>query len=334
MKYICSLSGLEFEAPLFHSIHLQAGRTYHQFFDTSQDSINSLYTSYLNNAYNPTESYMLFILLLKHTSLVQWNCPIRIPNEAERNWLVANHMQSLFRISNIMSSLEHPNFIAPSVLISAENCDLDTVKYWIDLWNEAYKDFLDGLERSNYLDSLRAKEKALEKFIKSPQIAPEKYAKFLATWASQAAYFPAHTADYWQEIIIRSHNLDKLVGIPLVDLEELLEHCEEYIDEYTHGSISSHALFMCLQESIKLKKEIFSAPIGTSFAIADTESAEHKLALDIISKAPSVAPERKDYPNEFAYRKALMSYKLSNRFITAQAVQPTTVTPLNTIESI
>lgn len=322
MKVICSLSGLEFETPLFKNLHIPVGETYHPFLDLPESKLNDLYSAWLNRSLTAEESYLLFVYLLKLSKLVLWRAPIQ-PEAASRDSLVACNMQKVFRISSLMASLDHPYFVAPQVIISEENCDLDTIGEWVILWQQAYADFIDGLADAQFHDALMTKQAALEKFIKSPQIPPEKYAHVLADWAAMAVNFPPYIAEYWKELIVRCHSLEDLISIPTVDLSELIEHCEQNLDEYTIGSIFSNTLYTCLSEAWERKHDFFGTKGKAGFIQIDTESQDHKATLEVIASAPVNEPTRNQYVSEFEYRKAIMSWRIATKYTmqTPQATQ-------------
>lgn len=312
MKIHCSLSGIAYSTDCF-AISLEAGHSYHPVFDVPASTLPDLYTSYLNQALSPVESYLVFCAMLKNTQLVQWRAPISY-NESKSASIIANHIQALFTISSKLSALQHPQFVAPKVIISSENNDLANVKYWILLWEEAYLDFIDGLAESQYYDALKKKESVLAKFLKSPQIPPERYANVLADWAALAAGFPENYSAYWKELIIKCHNADNIIKIPELHIRDLIEYCEENIDEYATGSIFSHALFTALSTGLDVVTDFYNLSGAHGFTQIDGHSPEQLLILEQIKAAPVAEPERHQYPNAFAFIKAKMAYQLAQRY--------------------
>lgn len=303
MKVTCSYSGVEFSIAEFNCLHsIPAGTHIHPIFSLDSKAIESLYTAYLNQQLNDTESYLLLIALLDRTTLMLYRHPIQPGNHYPQ--LTALYIERLYSISIRLQSIHHPEFAAPKVIISEENCDLINIKEWLIIWEEAYKDFRDGQAESAYRDSLQKKENALAKFIKSPQIPPEKYAHVLADWACLAANFPPGYIEYWKELIVSCYDFGKIIKAQQVHLEDLIEYCEENIDEFSCGSIFSNALFNCLQEGLSSLNDFYSV----GFTHLDASQAEQETLIKIIESAPSKEPMKSDYPNSFAYLKAKMAW--------------------------
>jgi len=303
MKITCSYSGVEFSAPEFPCLHsIPAGTHIHPIFSLDSKSIEYLYTQYLNSKLNSEESYLLLIALLDRTSLVLYRHPIAPGNHYSQ--LTALYIERLYSISARLQSIHHPALAAPRVIISEENCDLINIKEWIILWEEAYEDFKTGQMESAYRDSLHRKENALAKFIKSPQIPPEKYAHVLADWAALAANFPPEYTEYWKELIISCYDFGKIIQTQQIHLEDLIEYCEDNIDEFSCGSIFSNALFNCLQEGLSSLNDFYSV----GFSVLDSSQTEQETLIKIIESAPMQKPIKSDYPNSFAYLKAKMAW--------------------------
>lgn len=303
MKVTCSYSGVEFSIAEFNCLHsIPAGTHIHPIFSLDSSQIEQLYTAYLNQQLADTESYLLLIALLDRTSLMLYRHPIAPGNHYSQ--LTALYIERLYSISTRLSAIHHPEFAAPKVIISEENCDLINIKEWLIIWEDAYQDFKTGQVESAYRESLQKKENALAKFIKSPQIPPEKYAHVLADWACLAANFPPEYAEYWKELIVSCYDFGKIIKAQQVHLEDLIEYCEENIDEFFCGSIFSNALFNCLQEGLSSLNDFFTV----GFTHLDASQAEQDVLIKIIESAPSCEPERHNYPSSFAYLKARMAW--------------------------
>jgi len=303
MKITCSYSGVEFSIPEFHCLNsVPAGSHIHPIFSLDSKSIEYLYTQYLNSKLNDTESYLLLIALLDRTSLMLYRHPIKPGNHYAQ--LTALYIERLYSISVRLQAIHHPDFMAPKVIISEENCDLINIKEWIIVWEDAYQDFRDGQIESAYRDSLQKKENALAKFIKSPQIPPEKYAHVLADWAALAANFPPEYTEYWKELIVSCYDFGKIIKTQQLHLEDLIEYCEENIDEFSTGSIFSNQLFTCLQEGLSSLNDFYSL----GFTQLDASQAEQETIIKIIESAPAKEPVKSDYPNSFTYLKARMAW--------------------------
>lgn len=318
MKIQCSYSGIQYDVPLFSTVLIPEGETVHPIFSLTTENLNDLYTEYLIGALSPQESYLVFLTMLNNTRLILWRRPIDInsihPDKLTR--IIATYFQPLFSISTKLAACKHPNFLAPSVVISEENNDLDNVKEWIKLWETAYSDFVSGLSHSQFLDSLRKKEAALAKFIKSPQIPAEKYAHVLADWACLAASFPPICAPDWKDLIIKCYKFEEIITKDQCDLEDLIAHCESNINEYSTGSILSHALFTCLSEGLGKMQDFYGAKSSNSagFTQLDDSIPEQAIMLKMIESSAIEEPQQKDYQTKFEFIKAKMAWNAAQKY--------------------
>lgn len=303
MRITCSYSGIQFETPDFPCLPaIPAGSHIHPIFSLDAPEIESLYTAYLSRELSSTESYLLLIALLDRTTLMLYRRPIEPGNHYSQ--LTALYIERLYSVSSQLNTIHHPDFMAPKIIISEENCDLINIKEWIILWETALADFYGGLAESQYYDGLRKKENVLAKFIKSQHIPPEKYAHVLADWACLAANFPVEYEEYWKELIIACYDFGKIIKTQQIHLEDLIEYCEENIDEFSCGSIFSNALFNCLNEGLSNLNDFYSV----GFTHLDSNQAEQEAIIQIIANAPVKEPLRSEYSNSFAYLKAKMAW--------------------------
>ena len=113
------------------------------------------------------------------------------------------------------------------------------------------------------------------------------------------------------------HKCRIYIYIPSKDVQELLEHCEEYIDA---GSIYAHHLFKILKEGMKKQQGFLGLGDFTFSIISEDTSAEQANRIAIIQNAPTEAPRRIDYPSQFAYLKAKLAFEMAQNSA-AQIVQ-------------
>ncbi|WP_230679603.1 hypothetical protein, partial [Streptococcus pneumoniae] len=85
-----------------------------------------------NQQLSETESYLLLIALLDRTTLMLYRHPIAPGNHYSQ--LTALYIDRLYSVSSQLHSIYHPEFAAPKVILSEENCDLINIKEWILLW--------------------------------------------------------------------------------------------------------------------------------------------------------------------------------------------------------
>jgi len=309
MKITCSLSGLTYSVDYF-PLSIPAGQTYHPIFDISPDRLHTYYTAYCNGQLKQEEIYLLTLALLKSSELMVFRCPAAFsPISVQK---ATASIARVYKIVSLIQSIMVPSVSFPQIAITPETATLDNLGHWLKIWEDTYKDFLTGLAEDRYLDALKRKERALEKFLKSPNIPANRYSHILADWAESAFQFPDYISEYWREIINRCYNYDHINKIPAVDLDELIEHCEQNLDEYSIGTIYSNHLFSTLEEGKQkiLSDKVFSTD-KAGFTLLNPAKAEHAHIIEILENSTSDEPKREDYPSDFKYQQAKMRFKLS-----------------------
>lgn len=320
MQVICKYSSLSFQVEHF-SARLDRGEIPHPIFYIPQHRLFSYLGKWSAQQFTPTDSYLLALALLNSTDLIEWNCPaLRTPRT---DTVIAQQMEALAKVASRISSVPAPARTFPRISISQDTRNLYSLGDWISLWNICYSDWEAGYKSTIAIHRIRNREQALERLIKSPgNRNPIAYARQLADWASQAGSFPTFATqnpftgkpipmhDYWKLIIIRAAGKDSLHTIPTKDIQELLEHCEDTIQ---NGGIFAHALFQYLKEAIKKQTDYFGfgAPYVISGAPAFLDSpsenaafVEDQLRVGLEETAPLKEPQPQDYPTKFAYIKA------------------------------
>lgn len=310
MKIICSLSGLTYSVDYF-PVAIPVGHTYHPIFDISPDRLHVYYTAYCNGQLKQEEIYLLTLALLKSSELMVFRCPAEFSPISLQKAIAS--IARVYKIVSLIQSIMVPSFSFPQISITPETANLANLGHWLKLWEDTYYDFLSGLEEDRYRDALKRKARALEKFIKSPNIPANKYSHVLADWAASAFQFPEYISDYWKEIINRCYNYDQINKIPAVDLDELIEHCEQNLDEYSIGTIYSNHLFSTLEEGKAkiLSDKVFSTD-KAGFTLLNPEKKEHANIISILENSTAHEPKREEYKSDFEFQRAKMRYKLSN----------------------
>lgn len=336
-KVICAYSGITFDVQYF-PVKLQNREACHPLFLLSPAKLHGYYQLWLEQKLDSTESYLLFLATLRNTNLIDWRVPVcRTEHTAS---IVATYMPALFRISSKLQNIKHPSFSVPNIAITPDTATLDNVKYWLATWEAAYEDFLAGLRNDELRSKIARREAALEKLIKSPQIAPHKYANLLASWAADAGEFPQSIitnpqgqqvtiSEYWQDIIKRCYRTESMLSIPEDDVNELIEHCEEYIDI---GTIFSHHLFATLEEGVSRIRSLFGESFSSfsaenpGFRILNTEpSASGKTNIEainlaiLVDSAPKKEPIPSEYPSMFKFLQAKSKWDLAQKYKTVNS---------------
>jgi hypothetical protein len=331
MKILCGLSSITFNCEHFPGFLTQR-ETYHPVFSIPQKKLLSYLGKWGKGELTPTDSYLLFLSLLNSTDLVDFRVPAIQVEETPS--IVANNMEALAKTVSKLNTVQNPSVVFPRYVITPDTKNLTNVKYWIQNWNDAYQDFVDGYSRTANHQELARREVALERLIKNPHKPVSSYATNLADWAIQAGSFPTFTivnpfsalrnqitcAEYWKILIQKCANEESIFAVRRTDLEELLDHCEDNIPV---GSIFSNALFKVLRHALNRQKNFLGLgdlDIGKSSyeILSSTDNVESANLKALIQSAPEHEPKQEEYPNKLAYLKAKLRYQMSLKYANSE----------------
>lgn len=325
MKVICSLSSIEYTVEHFPA-SLSSREVSHPIFSIPQKKLLSYLGKWAASELTPTDSYLLFLAILNSSDLVEFRVPaIRTPNTDS---IVAQSMEHLAKCVSRLNAVTNPAVSFPRYVISPDTKTLSNVKHWIENWNKSYQDFKDGYSKQEDSRKLITRETALERLIKNPHLPVSSYASKIAEWASVAGSFPTYNtispftglrismSDYWKDIIYKVSREESIFSVPQVDIEDLLEHCEQNI---SIGTIYSNALFKVLRHAIEKQKNFLglgdmdlSRGKYQILSVDDsTESANFKALID---SAPEHEPTIDQYPNKIAYLKAKLRWQMAKKY--------------------
>lgn len=348
MKILCAYSGIEFTCEHFPA-SLFSREACHPIFHLPQKRLISFLGKWGANELTPTDSYLLFLAVLRSSDLVDFRLPVIRTERTDS--IVAQNMEALIKTTIRLNTVINPSVLFPHFVISADTRNLDNVQYWIQNWKDSYQDFIDGKGKDYDDRKLAHREAALERMIKNPYKSIQETARSVADWASSAGEFPTFQtvnrfteqrctlSDYWKQIIITAGNDDKIYSINRQDLEELLEHCESTI---SYGSIFSSALFKLLRHALEKQKNFLGlGNLGESFTILGQDNVQDANLRVIIDSAPTELPKKEDFPatpaGKFAYMKAKMQYDMLKKHISASvpSIKPTgNIVPITLKRSI
>lgn len=326
MKVLCAYSSIEFECQYFPG-YLSSRETSHPLFQVPQKRLLSYLGKWAQGGLTSTDSYLLFLALLRSSELVEFRVPaIRTP---QTDSIVAINMEALCKTLAKLNTVVSQSLVFPHYVISQETRGLENVQHWIANWELAYQEFQSGYRSAHDSAKLRIREAALERLIKNPHRPVASYASQIADWAATAGAFPTFIltnphnsqriscADYWKYLISKCAHEEQIFAIRRKDLEELLEHCEENIPI---GSIYSNALFKILRHALARQKNFLG--LGdldiskSSYTIlsADTSTESANLRA-IVDAAPDHLPRREEYPTHFAYLKAKLRWDMAQKVL-------------------
>lgn len=327
MKILCSLSSIEFECSHFPGT-FYSRELHHPIFSLPQKKLLAATSKWSSGELTPTDSYLLFLSLLRSSDLIDWRVPVIRTEQTDS--IVANNMESLLRTVIKLNTVSDPNQIFPHYAISQDTRTLFNVRYWIENWQHAYEEHKAGYKSAHESAALIRRENALARMIKNPHRPISAYSGELSIWAAAAGSFPTFMvsspfgssygqqiscADFWKEIIVRCTKNDYIFSIPDNDLQELIDHCN---DNIPIGSIYSHALFKILRSAQERKKtflDIGDPDVKSSYSLisagTSVESANMKALVD---SAPSIEPRLEEYPSKFAYQRAKLRWDMARKY--------------------
>lgn len=333
MHIICSLSSLSFTCEHFPG-SLSQREMSHPVFSLPQKKLLSYlgrWSEQDSAKFTPTDSYLLFLALLRSTNLVEFRVPaIQTPLTQS---IIFQNMEALCRTVSRLSTVRDVEITFPHYVITPETRTLENIDSWIQNWDEAYEDFKSGklrdIEGRDEWKRLLIRENALQRLIKNPHRPISSYASQLADWAAVAGNFPEFVitnpfppfqkiscSDYWRALITKAAHSDHLFSIRRADLEELLSHCE---DKISAGSIYSDALFKVLRHALDRQKNYLGLGdldiTSTKFVILNpTSSVESANLQALVDMAPQEYPRREQYKTNFDFMRAKMRWNLSQKF--------------------
>lgn len=324
MKILCTYSSIEFSCEHFPG-RFYSRDTYHPIFSLPQKKLLGYLGKWAGGQLTQTDSYLLFLALLKSSDLVDFRVPaVHTPFTDS---IIATNMEYLAKTVSKLDAITAPSVNFPHYVISPETKTLSNVHYWIENWEESYNDFTSGKRREYDDRQVARREFALERLIKNPHKPISAYSKQLAEWASIAGSFPTSLtpspfsglqvsiSDLWKQIIEKCAHETQLYSIPKKDLIELQEHCEEFIPV---GSIHSHALFKIISNAIKRQSSFLNLGdidiTKTTYQIlSDTDTVESANIKAMLDSSPESAPKESDYPTKIAFLRAQMRWNLSRK---------------------
>jgi hypothetical protein len=321
-RITCAISGIRFDCSFMDSISMGHDiGYYHPIFALPRKRLYSIYTAHSKGELTSTDSYLLFLSLLHSSEKVTWEHPaICKPTEQRTKQIVHNNIAQLIRVLEKTDVIKHPSFKQPHFKLTLDTAHLDQIPNWIKAWEKNIEFFNSSRVAIRQQQSLQEVENRLSLLINSGE-KPEKYAYIIATWADEAANFPAEHRDIWMQTIRSCFNITKMFNTPLPLLKEIKDYCECNIEA---GSIHFHALCEVLKEGISRHVDYLGGSslalgytllptLGSGSALEDRKKeAENKAEIALlVASAPTEVPDPSDYPKSLDYLKAKIAYRLS-----------------------
>lgn len=325
MKILCSYSSIEFTCDHFPGT-FYSRETYHPIFNLPQKKLLAYTGKWAAGELTTTDSYLLFLALLNSSELVEFRVPVFRFDDTDS--IVAKNMESLIKALARLNTVSSPSLVFPRYAITPDTRFLTNVKYWIENWHREYHEFVDNYQSAHESNKLLTRERALERMIKNPHKKDSEYAHQIAEWACIAGKFPSFLidspwtkeklplAEYWKQIIIRCTRSEYVYAIPLKDIKELLEHCEENVEP---GSIFSYKLFQVLRKAVERQNNFLGLgdmdiTKSTYQILEQSDSVEDGNLKAIIDSAPEEEPKPEQYPSKFKFMQAKLRWEMAKKF--------------------
>lgn len=339
-RVLCAISGVEFKCEHM-PLYLTSREHSHPIFSVPTPKLLKLLDRWFSQELSDTENYLLYLALWNTTGLVEFRSPATRTGETAS--IIAQNLPALVRVVERIADSSEARISEilhlPTFVITPDTADLMNSHDWIRIWEMCFEEYQNKYVTATALERLTARESILERYIKDHTKEISIYAKQLANWAYDAGNFALHAdyivlneydkhelmSSYWKRIIVACAKSESIWEIPDIDLQDLIEHCEEHI---YHGSIYAHTLMSLLRAGAERKKnflDLGSIDIGangTTFRILDADaSVQDANLLAAIDSAPSSPPIEGNYPNKLAYIKAKMNYKLAQEYAQSQEIR-------------
>lgn len=324
MKILCSYSSVEFEVSHFPGT-FYSRELIHPIFYLDQKRLLTYTRKWAARELTATDSYLLFLALLNSSEQIDFRVPVFRNEHTDR--IIALNMEPLVRTVIKLNAVRNPAVTFPRFVITPETRFLTNVHHWIECWQDAYQDFLDGYKTAHESRKLIVRESALQRMIKNPHKSISEYATQLADWAETAGEFPQFLiespwnklkitcATYWKAIIVRAAKEEYLHSVSSSDLQELLDHCE---DKIPVGTIYSHELFKLLRKAQERQRNFLGfgdLDLKSTYSLLDdTSNAESANLKAMIDSAPEEEPKPEQYPTRFKYIQAKLKWDMARKY--------------------
>ena len=314
-KILCGISGIEFSCDHL-PIYLDCREYAHPIFFMPQNKLLGLYQKYRHGELSEIDSYLLFLAYFNSTDLVKWRVPAKY--HAGTQSIIAQNFDSLVSAVEKINRIKNPSVHFSHIAVSPYTSNFNNCAYWIASWESTYESFVSGHASQRLRQELSEIEERLNYLCKDANRDEVIFASRLAVWADKAGTFPRFPIqvgaavmpcnEYWKQIIRKCTNAESIFNIPSKDVQELLDHCEEYIDA---GSSYAFHLFRILREGLKKQQGYLGLGDFSFSIISEDTSVETANRIAIIQNAPDSEPRRIDYPSQFAYLKAKLAWDMA-----------------------
>ena len=326
MRLTCQYSKISFNTSAFIGTEINAPvACVHPIFYADFEYLTACYKAWEEGkVHEKRDQRLLFLALLNSSDHVDW-----YHSADPKADTVAANMELLFRTASWVNDVMLPSLKLPRFAINESTSKLANIKDWLGAWNEVRDDFDRGyLSRSEQEQKAR-KQAALDLLTDrkhKDDTSKQRHAAYLrslADWAEIALQFPKALATYWKQIIRCQSALAALdFSSRIVDIEELVEHIEEF-GEY--DSVHYYALLAQVRQVLSDAKGESISSLDFASLLREPslpertysrEAGSSTEALEVarqIAQAPLERPLRTQFESSIKYNLALARWTLAQQ---------------------
>lgn len=321
MKYTCAKSGFVITTPEFrHSLADNSHSATHPIFSARPQLLLRAFDDFLASKLNDQEIILLYLAIADSTGLLTWRSRFEYTPEAPG--LLASKLEALVRVSATVKALAETGDELPGYVVCKQDAQNTAAGFAriVTLWTEGIAEielFNKNLARNRAL--IRAEEH-MDRSATLMRKRPAQYARAVASWAATVGEFAPAVSEVWQKIIIGA--LIKDCRYHSSDVLKVLEYCEENVPA---GSTHAFTLFDGLRTAYAAKVHVFgvdrTAKYQNMLSPEDFRASEREVALlkEMRKGAPTVKPNRADFPNAFLFLRALAAWNAAQKELPEEA---------------
>ena len=326
MRLTCQYSKISFNTAAFLGTGINTPVTcVHPIFYADFEYLTACYKAWEDGkVHEKRDQRLLFLALLNSSGHVDW-----YHSADPKADTVAANMELLFRTASWVNDIMLPSLKLPRFAINESTSKLANIKDWLGAWNEVRDDFDRGyLSRSEQEQKAR-KQAALDLLTdrkNKDDTSKQRHAAYLRTladWADIALQFPRALSSYWKQIIRCQSAVAALdFSSRIVDIEELVEHIEEF-GEY--DSVHYYALLAQVRQVLSDAKGESISALDFAALLREPSLPERSYtkeagssteAMEVarqVAQAPLTQPKPDQFTSRVQYNLALARWTLAQQ---------------------
>jgi hypothetical protein len=317
MKVICQKTSVEFTVSGFDNTTTTG---VHPIFSYPFDRLIKLASPWFQSAYTEAELRLLYVALFNSSNLVDFgskdNPVAAIPNTT----LIHNTIDPLIKtVVWLRESVIYKSL--PRVRISAETQSCKNMLVWLDIWNDAKREWDKSYTTTAALSELSERTERLFSKVNS-DIDPQAYSRELGKWALLASNAPATKQVGWMHLFTVK-DFDIFTAATTQDFNDLLFHMQCNLPAAT---LQANKAFKLIQTKLEMSQAGIAGYISrghrlsyTTLEEAVSDRSEETVGNNeaftafVTSTAPVKKPMRHEYATEFRYMQALAKWDIVSR---------------------